>query len=102
MRSERGGSGGRLGARLCWTVVALLFAAGGFFGAAPMPASPLNPFGIVFLFLSGVVWLGWGIIQDAYSYDKEVARSARGGSDLMLLRLAPFLVKRRSRKPPSR
>ena len=87
-------------ARLFWTAVTLLFAAGGFFGAAPTPASPLNPFGILFLGLSGLIWFGWGTIRSTFSGS---ARAQPYESAFLLLRLGPFhmqkLILREPRQP---
>jgi hypothetical protein len=58
----------RVISRIACTGVFLLLALGGFLGASPSPAGPLNLFGIIFLSLSGVVWLGWEMIGDAYAF----------------------------------
>ncbi|HYM71817.1 MAG TPA: hypothetical protein VET89_02470 [Stellaceae bacterium] len=79
-------------ARFISTAGALLLAIGGFFGTTP--ADPLNPFGLLFLVLSGVVWLGWEGIWNAYSYAEE----SRERSDPILLRMAPFLVIKAGRR----
>ena len=71
-------------ARAFFTGVALLLAVGGFFGAAPPEAGPLNPFGILFLAFSGVIWLGWDVVRDAW----------RDRVDLMAVR-ASLLVRQR-------
>ena len=62
-----------------------------------MPAGPFNPFGIVFLALSGVIWFGWSVIPDIYAYHEEIApitdapfrgRCALGRVlDIMMLRM---------------
>jgi hypothetical protein len=75
----------------------LLLAIGGFLGASPSPAGPLNLFGIVFLSLSGVVWLGWEMIGDAYAYREEVCPN-QGHVFLQTERLGPALVDRLIRK----
>jgi hypothetical protein len=85
-------------ARIIWTAILLLLAAGGFFGAAPVPAGPLNPFGILLLALSGVVWFGWEAIGDAYAYREEICPPNRGRAYLMIVRLGPVLVNRLVRK----
>lgn len=66
--------------RILLTLAALLLAAGGFFGASPEPASPLNPFGILFLFVSGVIWLAWDLVREAFS----------NRLDIMAVRLGPM------------
>jgi hypothetical protein len=83
-------------ARIFFTGVFLLLAIGGFLGAAPAPEGPLDPFGIVFLALAGVVWLGWEMIGDAYAYRKEI--DAVDASDMTFVRLGPFTIKVLSRK----
>lgn len=66
--------------RILLTVATLLLAAGGFFGAAPGPTGPLNPFGILFLFVSGVIWLAWDQVREAFA-DRL---------DVMAVRLGPM------------
>lgn len=66
--------------RILLTVATLLLAAGGFFGAAPGPEGPLNPFGILFLFASGVIWLAWDLVREAFS----------NRLDVMAVRLGPM------------
>ncbi len=85
-------------ARILWTGAALLLAIGGFFGAAPTPANPLNPFGVLFLALSGVIWFGWEIFRDAYAYRDEIGKPSRGRHDLMIVRLGPILLNRLIRR----
>lgn len=69
-----------MAARILLTIAALLLAAGGFFGAAPSPAGPLDPFGILFLFVSGVIWLAWDSVREAFD----------NRADLMIVRLGPM------------
>lgn len=83
-----------MGRRLFFTGLLLAGAAGGFFGAAPMPGGPLNPFGIIFLALSGIIWFGWSVIPDIYAYHDERARSGPLKLDIMMLRMAPMLSMR--------
>ncbi|HVC50447.1 MAG TPA: hypothetical protein VND87_00335 [Stellaceae bacterium] len=85
-------------ARIFWTAVLLLVAGIGFFGSGSTQGGPLNPFGIMLLALSGVVWFGWEPIRDAYAYREEVSGANRGRSYLMLVRLGPVLVNRLVRK----
>ena len=85
--------------RIFATAIALLLAAGGFFGGAPAPPNPLSPFGIVFLCLSGAIWFGWEMIQDAFAYRNEIRGKAAGRDELMLSRLAPLYYLLRRRKP---
>lgn len=67
-------------ARILVTLVLLLFAAGGFFSSATEPVGPLNPFGILFLFLSGVVWFAWDLVREAFA----------NRLDVMAMRLGPM------------
>ncbi|HEY3908921.1 MAG TPA: hypothetical protein VGM07_03425 [Stellaceae bacterium] len=79
--------------RILLTVATLLLAAGGFFGASPDPAGPLNPFGILFLFVSGVIWLAWDLVREAFS----------NRLDIMAVRLGPmFRHKAADRHAPSK
>lgn len=82
--------------KIFFTGVFLALAVGGFLGAAPAPAGPLDPFGIVFLALSGIIWLGWEMIGDAYAYRKEIG--AVEASDMTFVRLGPFTIKMLGRK----
>jgi hypothetical protein len=78
-------------ARLLATAVALLLAAGAFFGAAPTPASPLNPFGILFLTIAGIIWFAWDVIREGFAYG---AGSGRDGAQVPLLaRFGPVFIK---------
>jgi hypothetical protein len=90
-----------MGARIFITGLMLAGAAGGFFGAAPLPAGPLNPFGIVFLALAGVIWFGWSVIPDIYAYHDERVAAGRLRVDLIVLRMAPVLTMRSDRKKRS-
>jgi len=83
-------------ARVVSTAVALLLAALGFF-ANPELADPLSPFGIVFLFVSGVVWFGWDMLRAAYAYREEICANS-GQLFLATERLGPALVDRLVRK----
>ena len=83
-------------ARVLATGAALLLAGFGFF-ANPITVNPLSPFGIVFLLVSGVIWFGWEMIQDAYAYREEIApNNAR--AFLQTVRLGPVFVSRLVRK----
>ena len=83
-------------ARFLATGAALLLAGFGFF-INPIIANPLSPFGIVFLLVSGVIWFGWDMIQDAYAYREEIApNNAR--AFLQTVRLGPVFVSRLVRK----
>ena len=78
-------------ARLLVTAGALFLAAGAFFGAAPSPASPLNPFGILFLTIAGVVWFAWDVIREGFCYG---AGSGQDGAQVpLLVRFGPVLIR---------
>ncbi|MFZ3233996.1 MAG: hypothetical protein WA417_17735 [Stellaceae bacterium] len=67
--------------RIIVTVVLLLFAVGGFCGAAPAAVGPLNPFGWLFVGLAVLVWFKWGIITGTFSpalFDGMCARNGDG------------------------
>jgi hypothetical protein len=83
-------------ARILATGAALLLAAFGFFGN-PATVDPLSPFGIVFLLVSGVIWFGWHMIQDAYAYREEIVPN-HGRAFLQTVRLGPVFVSRLVRK----
>jgi hypothetical protein len=76
--------------RILCTGAALALAALGFFGN-PVTAWPLSPFGLLFLFLSGVVWFAWEMIGDAYAYREEICPN-HGRAYLQTVRLGPVLV----------
>jgi hypothetical protein len=76
--------------RVLCTGAALALAALGFFDN-PATAWPLNSFGLLFLFLSGVVWFAWGMIGDAYAYREEICPN-HGRAYLQTVRLGPVLV----------
>ena len=54
-------------ARTLATGVVLALAAGAFFGAGPMSAGPLNPFGLLLLFVAFLVWRYWRAARGDYS-----------------------------------
>ncbi len=70
-----------MAARILVTLAALLLAVGGFFGAAPAPAGPLDPFGILFLVVSGAIWFGWDRVREAF----------HNRPDMMIVRLGPMI-----------
>jgi hypothetical protein len=45
--------------RLTLVAAAIVLAIGGFLGCGPTPASPFNPFGLLFVGLAALVWLEW-------------------------------------------
>jgi hypothetical protein len=71
------------------TAMALLLAGYAFWDGTLSGGHILNPFGIMFLFLSGAVWLGWKPIR-------EIFRSTRDES------VIPTIVKGMGKRAPSR
>ena len=78
-------------ARIASTVLTLLLAAGNFFSGVLLPAGPLNPFGVVFLAMSGALWFGWETIQDSYAYQEERRRAGHKIPNPLFVRFAPGL-----------
>jgi hypothetical protein len=54
-------------ARALATAVVLALAAAAFLGAGPMPAGPLNPCGLLMLFIAFLVWRYWRMARGDYS-----------------------------------
>jgi hypothetical protein len=79
-----------MAARILCTAAALLLSGFGFF-ANPVCPNPLSPFGILFLFVSGVIWFAWDMIRDSYAYREEVCPN-NGRAFLQTVRLGPVLV----------
>jgi hypothetical protein len=73
--------------RVLITAMALLLAGYAFWDGALSGGHVLNPFGIMFLFLSGAVWLGWKPIR-------EIFRSTRDES------VIPTIVKGMGKRAP--
>jgi hypothetical protein len=48
-----------MGLRLILVAAAIVLAIGGSLGFGPTPASPFNPFGLLFLGLAALIWLEW-------------------------------------------
>ena len=85
-------------ARIVVTLGLLLLAAGGFFGGGPTEAGPLNPFGMLFLVLSGIVLLAWDLFRGGFAAGRE-------GPGMPIIRIAPMFIKgmvtlRRRSRPP--
>ena len=59
--------------RVLITVMALLLAGYAFWDGALSGGHVLNPFGILFLFLSGAVWLGWKRICEIFSSTSDAS-----------------------------
>ena len=57
--------------RLLITAMALLLAGYAFWDGALSSGHVLNPFGIMFLFLSGAVWLGWKRILEIFRSTRD-------------------------------
>ena len=57
--------------RVLITAMALLLAGYAFWDGALSGGHVLNPFGIMFLFLSGAVWLGWKRILEIFRSTKD-------------------------------
>ena len=83
-------------ARLFCTAAALGLSGLGFF-AEPGLADPLSPFGLLFLFVSGLVWFGWDAIRASYAYREEICPN-NGRAFLQTVRLGPVLVNRLVKK----
>jgi hypothetical protein len=77
--------------RFFCATLTLLLAAGNFFGGVLLPPGPLNPFGLLFLALSGTFWFGWEMIEDAYADQEERRRAGRKIPDPLFVRFAPGL-----------
>jgi hypothetical protein len=57
--------------RVLITAMALLLAGYAFWEGVLSGGHVLNPFGIMFLFLSGAVWLGWKRIQEIFRSTRD-------------------------------
>jgi hypothetical protein len=53
------------------TAIALFLAGYGFWDGVLSGGHVLNPFGIIFLFLSGAVWLGWKPIREIFRSTRD-------------------------------
>jgi hypothetical protein len=80
-------------ARIIFTGVAIVLAAVAFLGGGPGSGGPLDPFGILFLFASGLIWLGWDAIRDSYGYFREPGKMGKDCADLPIIRLGPMIIK---------
>jgi len=72
--------------RVIATVVMIALGIYAFWGDAMGQGRALNPFGILFLFLAGLVWFGWEIIRDGF-------KSAKDESEMPILRLGSTIIK---------
>jgi hypothetical protein len=57
--------------RVSITTVALLLAGYAFWDGALSGGHVLNPFGILFLFLSGAVWFGWKPLREIFRSTRD-------------------------------
>ncbi len=90
-----------MAARMIFTALALVLAAVAFLGGGPGTGGPLDPFGILFLFASGLIWLGWEAIQESYSYFRDAGKTGRERPDLPIIRMGPMIIKGiTAKKPP--
>jgi hypothetical protein len=53
--------------RIIATAAVLLLAAGGFCGMADGLAGPLDPLGLIFLGLAGLVWRKWDVVAGSFT-----------------------------------
>ena len=72
--------------RVLVTAGALFLAGYAFWDGVLGGGHVLNPFGIIFLFLSGAVWFGWKAFGESF-------RSARNESAIPIIRLNSTLIK---------
>jgi hypothetical protein len=89
-----------MAARMIFTALALILAAVAFLGGGPGTGGPLDPFGILFLFASGLIWLGWEAIQEGYSYFRDAGKSGKERPDLPIIRMGPMIIKGITAKKP--
>ena len=80
-----------MAARLGCTALTLALAAANFFGGVLLPPGPLNPFGLLFLALSGACWFGWEVVEDAHADQEERRRAGRKIPNPLFVRFAPGL-----------
>jgi uncharacterized membrane protein YbhN (UPF0104 family) len=78
--------------RIFVTAFVLLLALGAFWGNALDAGHFLNPFGILLLFLAGIVWWMWEPLRDGFI-------SARNESDIPIIRLGSAIIRGLSRAP---
>lgn len=71
--------------RLVATAIMLALAAAGCWGNALGAGHPVNPFGLLCLFLAIITWFKWGTIRDGFY-------AARGESELPIMRLAATII----------
>ena len=72
--------------RVIVTGVALALGIYAFWGDALGQGHVLNPFGILFVLLAGLIWFGWEPIREGF-------KSAKNESELPILRLGSTILK---------
>ncbi len=82
-------------AKITATAISLLLAAGAFWGDALGAGHVFNPFGILFLLLTAIIWFGWGPIHDGYN-------SMKNESGLPIIRLGSTIIRGMRRAPQPR
>jgi len=73
-------------ARMFTTTIATLLGVYGFWANILGAGHFLNPFGIMFLLLAGLIWFAWEPIREGF-------RSAKNESDIPISRLGSTIVK---------
>jgi uncharacterized membrane protein YbhN (UPF0104 family) len=71
--------------RLVVTALVLLLGFGAFWGNALDAGHILNPFGILFLFLAGLIWFMWEPLRDGFI-------SAKEESNIPIIRLGSAII----------
>ena len=71
--------------RMLVTTIVWLLAIGAFWGDALGAGHVLNPFGILLLALSGLIWFGWGPVREAFL-------SAKDESNIPIIRLGSAII----------
>jgi hypothetical protein len=79
-----------MAARIISTLIALLLAAGAYFGVAPGTPG-INLVFVLFLFVAFILWFEWESIEAGYSYLREREGPRGKGLQFPLTRLAPLL-----------
>jgi len=77
------------------TVVALALGIYAFWGDAMGAGHVLNPFGILFLLLAGLIWFAWGPIREGFKSAKEESEMPTLGAAHLVRLLARHRPRRR-------
>ena len=72
--------------RVIVTIAALALGIYAFWGDAMGQGHVLNPFGILFLLLAGLIWFGWESIRDGF-------KCAKNESEMPILRLGSTILR---------